>query len=464
MISVQGDRGVHADRPGARGDACGDDLPELQIGGEDDEVDILAEFEGSGIEVPELDLDEVDDAGEEVEVAEEKEPAAAAPDGADSGAFTTLDLGELDVDGDDVSVDVPAAVGGTGRTSVQQTPTADPVAELETPDLATLEALVADDPDDPDRHKDLAEALLEAGQRERGLEELDIALAASESKGKWDQAESLADEILRLDKNSVQHHQKRVEYAFKRNGKGTLIVAYVDLSDAFFRTGAVDRARAVYERILEHDPGNERAASALAALEPEPETAQPAAAADEKPSAPAADFVDLGALVMDESRPTGDTRLRIEDEEPTGDEQRDFEEMLAQFKKGIEANLADEDAEAHYDLGVAFKEMGLLDEAISEFQKALRGPDGWLRASEALGMYFFEKGQFSVAAAVLRRAIESDHAGDDKKMGLLYWLGRCEQEQGRGAEALTAYQRVFALDIQFQDVSERVKGLAKVNG
>ncbi len=199
------------------------------------------------------------------------------------------------------------------------------------------------------------------------------------------------------------------------------------------------------------------------------EEKEPAAAAPDGADSGAFTTLDLGELDVDGDDvsvdvPAAVARLRIEDEEPTGDEQRDFEEMLAQFKKGIEANLADEDAEAHYDLGVAFKEMGLLDEAISEFQKALRGPDGRLRASEALGMCFFEKGQFSVAATVLRRAIESDHAGDDKKMGLLYWLGRCEQEQGRGAEALTAYQRVFALDIQFQDVSERVKGLAKVNG
>ena len=198
------------------------------------------------------------------------------------------------------------------------------------------------------------------------------------------------------------------------------------------------------------------------------EEKEPAAAAPDGADSGAFTTLDLGELDVDGDDvsvdvPAAVARLRIEDEEPTGDEQRDFEEMLAQFKKGIEANLADEDAEAHYDLGVAFKEMGLLDEAISEFQKALWGPDGRLWASEALGMCFFEKGQFSVAAAVLRRAIESDHAGDDKKMGLLYWLGRCEQEQGRGAEALTAYQRVFALDIQFQDVSERV-GLAKVNG
>jgi tetratricopeptide (TPR) repeat protein len=78
-----------------------------------------------------------------------------------------------------------------------------------------------------------------------------------------------------------------------------------------------------------------------------------------------------------------------------------------------------------------------------------------------LGVCFFEKGQPAVAATVLRRAIEQDPGTDESKIGLLYWLGRCEEEQGKRGEALTSYQRVFALDIRFQDVSDRVKTLAK---
>ncbi len=156
--------------------------------------------------------------------------------------------------------------------------------------------------------------------------------------------------------------------------------------------------------------------------------------------------------------------MRIEEEEPTGDEERDFDEMLAAFKKGIKENLDEEDWQAHYDLGVAFKEMGLLDEAIGEFQKALRAPPGRLKAAEALGQCFYEKGQFSVAATVLRRAVETDPSGDESKIGLLYSLGRCEEEQGRVDRALESYQRVFAVDIGFQDVSSRVKNLAGTRG
>ena len=145
--------------------------------------------------------------------------------------------------------------------------------------------------------------------------------------------------------------------------------------------------------------------------------------------------MDLGAMVLDGDvggRPK-DTRMRVQDEEPTGDEERDFDEMLKQFKRGIDENLDAEDYQSHYDLGIAFKEMGLLDEAIAEFQKALRSPDARLRTSEALGFSFFEKGQFAVAEAILRRAVDGLSGQDDEKIGLLYWLGRALEAEGQGA-------------------------------
>jgi tetratricopeptide (TPR) repeat protein len=382
----------------------------------------LIEPEGEP-QVPELDLGGFGDAGAGVEAAAEL-----------PGGVPEIDL----------EIEVPATPEGP-------------------PDVATLEGRVADNPDDAQLHRTLGEALVETGARERGLEELDIALGLWEGQNEWSQAEDVTDEVLRVDPNSVRHHQKRVEFAFRRNDRGRLIDAYLGLSDALMRSGALERARAVYQRVLEHDPRNDRALSALATLEPPAEEVKPARGAKPVAAAPVAagDFVDLGALVLDEPTNIGDARLRVQDEEPTGDEQRDFDDMLAQFKKGIEASLGAEDVQAHYDLGIAFKEMGLIDEAIAEFQKALRGAEGRLRTSEALGTCFFEKGQYTVAATVLRRAVETDTGGDEAKISLLYWLGRCEEEMGRAAEALNYYQRVFAVEIGFQDVSERVKALAK---
>jgi len=105
--------------------------------------------------------------------------------------------------------------------------------------------------------------------------------------------------------------------------------------------------------------------------------------------------------------------------------------------------------------------MGLLDEAIAEFQKALRAPEGKLKGSEALGVCFVDKGAFVVAESILRRGLELPSSGDQERLGILYWLGRALEEQGKKAEARELYGRVFAVDIRFKDVGERARALAK---
>ena len=349
------------------------------------------------------------------------------------------------------------------------------------PTIEELEGRVADDPDDPEAHQALGEALIEAGERERGVVELDLATTGFETRGNLPQAQDLVDEILRLDPNSVRHRQKQVEFAFKSGDKVKLIDAYVELADTLLRSDLPDKARAVYKRVAEHDPTNERAKAALAMLAPvatpppEPpakpkvkvrDTEGRTAARDAKmkvrdEAAEAGDFVDLSAMILDEDLPERDTRMKVADEEPTGDEERDFQEMLARFKQGIDENIDEGDFQSHYDLGVAFKEMGLLDEAIAELQKALRSPDGKLKSSEALGVCFIDKGAYVVAESILRRALDLPASSDQERLGILYWLGRALEELGKRVEARELYGRVFAVDIRFRDVGERSKALAK---
>ena len=97
-----------------------------------------------------------------------------------------------------------------------------------------------------------------------------------------DAAASIADEIVRLDPESVRHHQKRVEYAFRTNERGRLIEAYLALADALFRGGQMDKSRAIYHRVIDLAPDDIRAQAALenfADTEPTPPRPQPRVAA-----------------------------------------------------------------------------------------------------------------------------------------------------------------------------------------
>jgi TolA-binding protein len=267
-----------------------------------------------------------------------------------------------------------------------------------------------------------------------------------------------------------------VEYAFKSGDKARLVDAYLELADTLLRGDLPDKARAVYQRVAEHDRTNERAKAALAMLAPvTAPAAEPKARAREFRVSPkdakmkvrdepgdVGDFVDLGAMILeDDGIVTRNTRMTVADEEPTGDEEKDFRDMLARFKQGIDENIEETDFQSHYDLGVAFKEMGLLDEAIAEFQKALGAPEGKLRTTEALGACFIERRAYVVAESILRRGLDLPASGDRERLGVLYWLARALEELGKKVEARELYGRVFAIDIRFADVGERVKALAK---
>ncbi len=344
-------------------------------------------------------------------------------------------------------------------------------------DVELLRALSEADLDDNGLRRRLAEAMLESGDREGGVRELEAAMVAYERLDDLAAASKIADEIVLLNPASVKHHQKRVEYAFRTNERGRLIEAYLQLAEALFRAGQMEKSRAIYLRVIDLAPDEQRAQAALESF-PAPEVSQapPAPAAKTRQtgtsrgsaSAPAHavspmtpsptpddEFINLGDWLRDDEAPK-DTRMIVDEEEPTGDEEADFQDMLKKFKQGISENVDEEDHQSHYDLGVAYKEMGLLDEAISEFQKALRAPANRVPTYEALGQCFIEKEQYPMAATILGRALNEPATSENQLIGVLYLLGRCAQERGQRQLAIDYYQRVFVVDIQFQDVSERL--------
>ncbi len=170
------------------------------------------------------------------------------------------------------------------------------------------------------------------------------------------------------------------------------------------------------------------------------------------------DFIDLGEW-LERNRTPSSTRMVAHDEEPENNEQKDFAEMLDKFKAGVSRNVDEEDFESHYDLGIAFAEMGLMDEAIGSFQKAQRGPDQRVRASEAIGQCFMDKGESEVAIAVLGKLLHEPGMSDSRLVGVLYLLGRAAESLGRSAEAAGYFHRVLAVQIGFRDAADRLSAL-----
>ena len=180
----------------------------------------------------------------------------------------------------------------------------------------------------------------------------------------------------------------------------------------------------------------------------------------EEAPAPEGGYVDLGAMIFgggSSERKT--TRFKVAYEEPSGDEEADFAKMLSQFKEKVSENIEAGDVRAHYDLGTAYKEMGLLQEAIGAFQAALRASPDHLPTYELMGQTFTEMGQPEAAVRTLQRALKIQSGVEDEFVGIYYYLARAYEALDNKDSAVEYYDRVFSLDINFADVTERLREL-----
>jgi len=139
-----------------------------------------------------------------------------------------------------------------------------------------------------------------------------------------------------------------------------------------------------------------------------------------------------------------------------------LEEIFREFKKGVEQQLSAEDYETHYNLGIAYKEMGLVDEAIGEFQLASKDVGRTIECCSMLGHCFLEKGMPQLAVKWFRKGLETASISAIETAGMLYDLGAVYQDTGDTELAYKTFQEVSALNRNYRDVAKRVRDLEAV--
>ncbi len=197
-----------------------------------------------------------------------------------------------------------------------------------------------------------------------------------------------------------------------------------------------------------------------AATAPVPKTPAPSAPPAPRPKRPTPSYVNLSDILHEEDEPRS-ARMTIGEPKQTGDHEADFQHILQEFRDGIEKTIPMDDADSHFDLGIAFREMGLIDDAIAEFQIASRSRLKRVESIEALGGCFLDKQEPGVARTLLVRALDDPSVahGDDTLRGVLYLLGLASEALGAREDGLRYYQRVYAVDIRFRDVAARIQTL-----
>jgi tetratricopeptide (TPR) repeat protein len=141
-------------------------------------------------------------------------------------------------------------------------------------------------------------------------------------------------------------------------------------------------------------------------------------------------------------------------------EEEGFEQVFAAFKVGVERELGDGDHETHYDLGIAYREMGLVEDAIAEFRKALGASGRQLSALHMMSLCALDLGRVGDAVSHLEQALALPEIPEPQQAVLRYDLARAHEEQGDAARARAAYEAVLAHDPDFADAAERLAALA----
>jgi tetratricopeptide (TPR) repeat protein len=137
-----------------------------------------------------------------------------------------------------------------------------------------------------------------------------------------------------------------------------------------------------------------------------------------------------------------------------------LEEIFREFKKGVEQQLSPEDYETHYNLGIAYKEMSLTDEAISEFQRAAKSPQYAVECCSMLGLCFLEKGLPQLAIKWYRKGLDTPGIREEDRLGLQYDLANLYADLGDRENAYRTFLEIYGSNASFRDVGERLKELA----
>ena len=312
-----------------------------------------------------------------------------------------------------------------------------------------LESFKAQYPEDTNLHLKLKSLYEETGDKEMAVTECIVLSNLYRRAGEEERSEQIIKDAHNIDPEDprlTNLPKPEPETPEASLPEGPSIEDYgEEISEAAFyeKQGLLDEAREILERLQNLFPENTEISHRLATLgqfhSSEDEMEMPEEHA-------------LGSVSLSEEALAAE-----EISEPALDD--DVLDIFNEFKKGLEKELADEDYETHYNLGIAYKEMGLIDDAIREFQAARNDPKRFVHSSNMLGICYIEKGLNQLAIDVLKSAIEKMEDRGESYWAMNYDLAEAYEKNGNVKEALDIYTQVYGWNSKFRAISEKIDNL-----
>jgi tetratricopeptide (TPR) repeat protein len=142
-------------------------------------------------------------------------------------------------------------------------------------------------------------------------------------------------------------------------------------------------------------------------------------------------------------------------------QEQTIEEIVEGFRRGMEKSLSPEDYDTHYNLGIAYQEMGLVDEAIGEFQLAAKDSRYLVECCSLLAGCFQSKGYPELAVHWYERGLASPSVREDERLGLLYELGNLEIAIGARERARERFVELYGISSTYRDVVAKLEELGR---
>jgi tetratricopeptide (TPR) repeat protein len=171
------------------------------------------------------------------------------------------------------------------------------------------------------------------------------------------------------------------------------------------------------------------------------------------------EFFDLAAELEKELVEAGGGDGKGELPEPLSVEDESLADIVEGFKKGVAEVLSPEAYDTHYNLGIAYREMGLVDEAIGEFQMSAKDPAYLVDSCSMLGACFLEKGFADLAVKWYKRGLESPDLSEEESLSLLYDLGSVHALAGEREAAYGVFVEIYGVNSHYRDVVARIEEL-----
>lgn len=241
-------------------------------------------------------------------------------------------------------------------------------------------------------------------------------------------------------------------------GAGRELEEALDEAEFFCSRGLFDDARAILNEQLGKHPNNPLLRERL--VEIDSQEAQRGSGARQKPREEEGRAFDIGSS-LDALEALDYANMQPAEGHANEDEQIDVEEVFAKFKEGVAKQISVEDSDSHYNLGIAYKEMLLLDDAIREFDVAARDPKHECVCRSMIGMIQLERGNINEAIESFLQGLNASIKDPSQETMLCFEIGAAYEAKKMNKDALSYYQKAMRRDPNYRDVQERVRRLSK---